>query len=279
MKRTFHKIWLTITVLFSGMAFCSLSMAQEVIWEHTMLNVTNGLTHDAIRSIFQDSEGYMWFGTENGLSRYDGYRFRNYTADFSDKNKLSDGWVNAIVEDNNGILWIGTSAGLHKFDKKTEVFTNYLFNEQDSSGSGQNAIIDLLIGPDNNIWLGSSADGLVKFDRSTEKFTIYPLEKSSDNWVNEIELDDMNNIWASYGEGMLVSFNIPTEKITYYEEGQKGLRKSNFFYTIRFNHHQLYYTFDNGLGVYNSVRDSFEILPNKGGTEIFRNDFINYLLF
>ena len=70
----------------------------------------------------------MWFGTQNGLNKFDGYSFEKYFSGPSDTNTISNSWIFDITEDDNGLLWIGTKGGLNKFDKKTGLFTRYLRN-------------------------------------------------------------------------------------------------------------------------------------------------------
>ena len=90
------------------------------------LDVDDGLSGNSVRAILQDRQGFMWFGTWNGLNRYDGYTFKVYKRDPDNANSLSDNLVTAICEDESGTLWLGTGAGeLNRFDPRTETFTHY----------------------------------------------------------------------------------------------------------------------------------------------------------
>src|SRR5678815_2357792 len=75
------------------------------------LNIEQGLSQSSVNVIFQDSRGFMWFGTEDGLNRYDGYNFKTYKPDPDVPSSLSDRWITAITEDAHGYLWIGTRQG------------------------------------------------------------------------------------------------------------------------------------------------------------------------
>ena len=97
-------------------------MGQGIQFDHYA--VKDGISQSEILCIFQDSERYMWIGTQNGLNKFDGYSFVNYFFDPSDTNMISNSWIFDITEDDNGFLWIGTKGGLNKFDKKTGVFTH-----------------------------------------------------------------------------------------------------------------------------------------------------------
>jgi PAS domain S-box-containing protein len=85
--------------------------------------VEDGISQSEIKSIFQDSEGYMWFATQNGLNKFDGYSFENFFYDPTDKTSLSNNWVFDITEDIKGNIWVGTKEGLNRYDKKTGSFT------------------------------------------------------------------------------------------------------------------------------------------------------------
>ena len=98
-----------------------LSFSQSLSFDHYA--VEDGVSQSEIICIFQDSEGYMWFGTQNGLNKFDGYSFENFFYDPSDSNSISSSWIFDIAEDKNGYLWIATKGGLNKFDKKTDRFS------------------------------------------------------------------------------------------------------------------------------------------------------------
>jgi len=99
----------------------NISSGQGIQFDHYA--VKDGISQSAVLCIFQDSEGYMWFGTQNGLNKFDGYSFENYFPDPSETSTISSGWIFDITEDDNGFLWIGTKGGLNKYDKKTDLFT------------------------------------------------------------------------------------------------------------------------------------------------------------
>jgi len=97
------------------------SQAQLMTFKH--YSVEDGVSQSEIKSIFQDSEGYLWFATQNGLNKFDGYSFENFFYDPTDKRSLSNNWVFDITEDSNGDIWVGTKEGLNRYNKKTGGFT------------------------------------------------------------------------------------------------------------------------------------------------------------
>ena len=80
------------------------------------LTIEDGLSQSTVETIFQDSKGYIWFGTNDGLDRYNGYEFKHYKFDKYDKNSLPNNYIVDIIEDKYGYLWISTIAGLSRIN-------------------------------------------------------------------------------------------------------------------------------------------------------------------
>ena len=87
------------------------------------VTTAEGLSNDSVFSILQDRHGFLWFGTQAGLNRYDGYRVKQYRHDPRNPNSLGDDFVNNLVEDTRGAIWTGNS--LSKYDPRTETFTRF----------------------------------------------------------------------------------------------------------------------------------------------------------
>ena len=100
------------------------------------LTVEDGLSQGSINCIHQDSQGFLWFGTKQGLNRYDGYRIDVFDHDPADDSSLNHNTVNCIAEDKHGDLWVGTTAGLNRFDYKTQKFHRII-----SDPSVQNSLL------------------------------------------------------------------------------------------------------------------------------------------
>jgi ligand-binding sensor domain-containing protein len=133
------------------------------------ISVGQGLSQSSVYSIHQDSEGFMWFGTEDGLNRYDGYSFRIYRREPDNPYSLSDNWISSIVEDHTGTLWIGSDgAGLTRFDPVDGTFTNYPL-EDGGQGAGRSDVRAVFEDRYGRLWIGSEG-GLTTFDRDTGRF-------------------------------------------------------------------------------------------------------------
>ncbi|MCH7773571.1 MAG: hypothetical protein IH784_04085, partial [Bacteroidetes bacterium] len=98
--------------------------AQEYIFQQ--LTVDDGLSQSTVFSTLQDSRGFMWFGTIDGLNKYDGYDFTIYSNDSNDSTTISDNVITSIFEDSKNQIWVGTVNGyLNKFNRNTETFDRY----------------------------------------------------------------------------------------------------------------------------------------------------------
>lgn len=139
----------------------------EPIFEH--FTIADGLPENSVRCILQDHLGYMWFGTQNGLVKYDGYNMKVYSWDPEDSLSISDGNISSIYEDKSGALWIGTQGGLIRFDRATETFASYLHNPDDSTSINSNLVLSIYEDNADNFWV-STNEGLNLFDRQNESF-------------------------------------------------------------------------------------------------------------
>jgi two-component system, sensor histidine kinase ChiS len=101
--------------------------AQSASLRFRTLSVEDGLSQSTVRAIFQDTHGFMWFGTDDGLNRYDGYTFTIYKHDPENPASLSDNSINTIYQDSFGDLWFGTASGLDRFQPLTETFEHYQY--------------------------------------------------------------------------------------------------------------------------------------------------------
>jgi ligand-binding sensor domain-containing protein len=135
--------FLLLLVLLQMFFLSCYSQHKRIKFDH--LTTENGLSQSNILCILQDSRGFMWFGTEDGLNRYDGYRIKVYRKDHNSNQSLSNNHVTAITEDTAGNLWIGTlGGGLNMFHREKETFTHYQ-HDQNNPGSLHSNFINHLI--------------------------------------------------------------------------------------------------------------------------------------
>ncbi len=189
--------------------------------EFDHLSLEDGLSQATVSCMIQDSQGFMWFGTEDGLNRFDGYTFKVYRNIQDDPTSLTDSWVNAIYEDSQGFLWLGTEGGgLNRFDPKLQTFEHYQYDANDSHSLSSNIVLSLYQDKTGILWVGTDGGGLNRFNRRQKKFTRYlhdPKQKNSlsHNKIWAIHEDRKGNIWlGTYGG--LNKFNRNDESFTHY---------------------------------------------------------------
>src|SRR5512133_2452295 len=115
-----------------------------VRFEH--LSIEDGLSQNAGLDIFQDSRGYLWIGTQDGLNRYDGYSFKIYKHDPDDPTSISHNSILKITEDQKGDLWIGTwGGGLNRYDPVTEQFIRFQHDPDNPASISDDTVTTLKI--------------------------------------------------------------------------------------------------------------------------------------
>lgn len=175
-------------------------------------------------AVCQSSDGYLWFGTQNGLVRFDGKRYRNYFSDYANPNSPSDNTIADITEDKRGNLWMaGYFHGATRYELKTGRFTKYSRPTEDqNSFYGINRI---LCAGDGSLWFCTSGRGLAQYDYEHNRFLLFFPEPEKnkdgtvrgDNTVTDVCEDgaDGNILWCTTFHG-LFSFNKKTKQFTAY---------------------------------------------------------------
>lgn len=178
--------------------------SQDVKFER--ISLAQGLSQTSVFSIAQDRQGFMWFATQDGLNRYDGYSFFVYRHDPLDSTTLSDNYVTVVMADQNGGLWVGTrGGGLNRYVPETGRFVRYRTSPDFNSISHDN--IRCLAGDGSGgLWIGTG-NGINHFNPSTGTFTRYqqnsPVGRRIPSEVVEsLFRDGKGNIWV----GMLRGF-------------------------------------------------------------------------
>ncbi len=171
----------------------------------------DGLSQGIANCIIQDSDGFIWIGTQNGLNQYDGFHFTYYLNQVSDSTSLSDNYVLSMCEDKDGNLWIGTmSGGLNKLDKRTGRFTSYMFDKNNPEGISDNSIWKVVADGTNNIW-AVTRKGINVLNTETNRFRHYRFDENdstsvSSDMVLSIFVDDTGEVWCGTADG-LVKYN------------------------------------------------------------------------
>ncbi|GAB5534294.1 MAG: hybrid sensor histidine kinase/response regulator transcription factor [Rubricoccaceae bacterium] len=132
--------------------------------------MTDGLVSNEANTFLQDRQGFLWIGTFNGLSRFDGARFRNFLHDPADSTSLGHNAVNWLHQDQTGAIWVGTNDGLDRFDPETETFSHYRHDPEDPTSLSHPVVRTVVEGADGTIWAGTNGGGLNHLDPATGTF-------------------------------------------------------------------------------------------------------------
>jgi ligand-binding sensor domain-containing protein/signal transduction histidine kinase len=188
------------------------------------LGLEEGLSQSVVICILQDSLGFMWFGTQDGLNRYDGYNFTVFSSNPYNSNSLSDRWISVIYEDQKGGLWIGTrQGGLNLYDRTTGTFTDYQSDPQNPNSLSDNTVTGIAEDNQGRIWV-STRNGLNLLEPDTGliiRFLNDPNDQNSvvNNSINVLARDREGMIWVGTDIG-LDRINPQTEQFTHYVTDQ-----------------------------------------------------------
>ena len=169
------------------------------------LTTNNGLSNNYVSNLIQDRLGFLWFATDDGLNRFDGYEIKVFRNNPSDKASISDNSTFAIIEDDSGRIWIGTKLGyLNRYDPVLDKFTYWKI---ESEITKDNYITIIYIDKRFNVWIGTYRSGLYKFDTKTGKTINWAHKKEdlnslSNNYISSIVEDDFGNLWIGTFNGL-----------------------------------------------------------------------------
>ncbi len=194
------------------------------------ITIETGLSQNNVFAIIQDRQGFMWFGTEDGLNCYDGYNCKIYQNIYGDETSLSDNKILSLFEDHDGYLWVGTKfGGLNRFDPLTDQFTHYKYNPEDSNSLSSNQFITAIVEDSNDyLWVGTES-GLNCIDPSRKKIERLPLinwtqESLNADFIWSLFIDEDGFIWVGSNHGVR-KIDPNTKEVTHFND-----RPGNHYY-------------------------------------------------
>lgn len=210
----FKNIKAILSLTFLVLCFKGALAQNNINFEHISTN--DGLSQSDINCIYQDKEGFMWFGTFDGLNKYDGYTFKNYLPKTNDETSISSNIVFTITGDNNGALWIGTTGGgLNRFDKKTEKFTRYKYDTTIEGGIDSDVVRKVFVDSKNRLWVGTDKGlNVVNLSQNIQNYNFEHVLSERDLSIKAIYEDLKGNIWISTNRKL---FNVVKNKNGKYE--------------------------------------------------------------
>ena len=273
-----------IKFFFSLICFLVTSFVHSQNIKFKRLSIEEGLSASSVNTIFQDSQDFIWIGTQDGLNRYDGYHIKTFKTDQNSLSSISSNFINCMFEDEEGSIYIGTNdEGLSVYNKYTETFTNY------KSGLGTNTLsnnsVSFITSLNSNEVMIATADGLNIFNKSTKQFSI--VKTNNGNNVSNLTCilkDSKSQVYVcSYGEG-LFEYNLNKNELVNCPLSKSILGKSNTDNTSeKLNmrcltevNGTIWCGSDEGIIVYNPEKKSFSHCINFDADSKYNNRIISF---
>jgi ligand-binding sensor domain-containing protein/signal transduction histidine kinase/DNA-binding response OmpR family regulator len=174
----------------------SYAQPNRVRFDH--LTTRDGLSQSTVNCMTRDKLGYMWFGTNDGLNRYNGYQFEVYRPDETSRS-ISHASVLSLAEDEHG-LWVGTANGLNYYDARREAFTTHFYDSSDNQSLQESRINSLLVDHQQRVWIGT-AQGVKVYDPVRKKFSQFPLPEGEPAVQSLLE-DHRHHLWVGTAQGL-----------------------------------------------------------------------------
>jgi signal transduction histidine kinase/ligand-binding sensor domain-containing protein len=234
----------------------SLPVIDEGAARFVRISTADGLSETRVSQIVQDDRGFIWFGTQYGIDRYDGYEFKVFVHEAGRVNSLAGAYVYSLFKDRSGMLWIGCNRVLDRFDPRTETFTHYRVETDELANLGS-TVVHISQDRSGLLWLATGT-GLHQLNPDTGKITHYrhsangPLGLSTNNitWSGE---DRNGDFWVGTADG-LDKFDRATGKVLLHIPVPDPIQVA--FFEDRFGLFWIYHEFGTGLAIYDRASNT-----------------------
>lgn len=240
-------------------------------WDH--LSLEEGLSQSYVTCMLQDRLGFMWFGTGDGLNRYDGLQVKTWFHQPKNPNSPSHNLIDALVEDKQGQIWLGTDHGLTGYRPAQDTFVRYYHQANNSNSLSHNKIWALLTDNQGFIWIGTK-NGLNRFDPVQKRFTRYLFRDHNANGISHPQIrslyqDRQGLIWIGTYGGGLNRYNPHTHRFTVYRhEATNPQSLSHNIVTNMYEDRQGQFwvaTYGGGLNLMNRTKGTFRAFRHQAG--------------
>lgn len=199
---------------------CSHGLARQPDVAFDLIDSRSGLSDNYVLCVLQDRYGFLWFGTRDGLTRYDGHTFTLYKHDLHDAGSLSDGGVDCLFEDAAGTLWVGTSGGLNRFDRESGRFLHFRRDPGGDLSLEGGRILSICRDKESNLWVVVGWGGrlrLCRLDLRTGLIHRYRHDPSDPYSIGEsditsVAIDPSGTIWAGTATEGICRYDRPHDR-------------------------------------------------------------------
>ncbi len=193
-----------LLLVFLGSVLSAVPLPENLRFDS--LTTSDGLASSSVSKIGQDNNGFLWFATQAGLNRYDGYDFTLYEHDPFNRNTLSHNLIQTMYIEDDGIIWLGTYGGLNRLDPDTGEFTVYARDDDDPSSLSHNVVVSIVRDAEGRLWAGT-LDGLNCLDEEAGTFRRYFAEEDVEGTlpnsvIRTLFVDDQGVLWAGTYAGL-----------------------------------------------------------------------------
>lgn len=260
-------IFLVIALL---LACESKLMAQEISQKLTNVYSANSISQNSIQCMYQDSYGFMWFGTQDGLNKYDGYKYTTYKHIANNPHSLPANNTLSISEDKTGNIWAATRiGGLSKYERKNDWFTTYKNNPDNPGSISNNDINYVYMDHQNNLWV-CTMQGLNLYNSKTNTFKRYYHNDGDANSLNSSTIyvvyeDSYNNFWIGTDKGLNL-FNRATGECKVIARNKTGNKQTGagiIYGMVEDEEHNLWLAGEDGLMLFNKKDSSITTYANE----------------
>ena len=167
------------------------------------ITIEDGLSQSTVKTIYQDSKGYIWIGTDDGLNRYNGYEFKHYNHDEYNKNSIANDYICDIAEDKNGYIWVSTTNGLSRIDTDKDEIKNY-YSEKDNGNLLDSNIWRILYTREGKL-IVFCINGVNLYDEEKDTFNSI-MSKSNElqsQYIYSVKEDSNGHIWVGTNKGLI----------------------------------------------------------------------------
>ncbi len=235
------------------------------------ISIKDGLSQGSVRCIMEDNLGFIWFGTHDGLNRYDGYNFKIYKNKLSDPTSISDNWVYCFKQNSKGDIWVGTADGLNLYLRGEDRFIQIQSLKNNETKLEINAVYTIFINNENNeeIVYFSTNKGLVKFNHNKNQFKVlYPkaLGNPSDgNYIRTIFKTKAGKILVGTSTGRIFYLNTYNDSFTHFEGytyRERTIRENSVNAFLEDDFNKIWIGTAIGLYTYNYITGEKQYFPD-----------------
>ncbi|HAX92692.1 MAG TPA: hypothetical protein DCY25_01885, partial [Bacteroidales bacterium] len=218
---------ISLLLCFIPVRFVS-SQDYSIVFSHA--DVNNGLSDNWVKSIYRDSKGFIWFGTNSGLNRFDGYDFEVFSHSAADSLSIADNVINAITEDSEGNLWVGTRSGISVLDGDSYTFSGVNLVPSMPLACQDIAYITAMVTGESGDLLIGTHNGLFLFNHISKSFRhLLPDEQSCSSELNNITAiapDKDGSYWIGTSNCFIFRFLPQTNSFEKFE-CRKGMNENS----------------------------------------------------